>query len=37
MTLAITAATAVVAPSGFRPTAMDVVVASTADRAGSGS
>ena len=37
MILAINVANAVVSPSGFCPTAMDVVVAITADSAGSGS
>jgi hypothetical protein len=37
MILAVTVATAVVSPFGFVPTAMDVVVAGTADSAGSGS
>ena len=37
MILAVTVANAVVSPVGFAPTAMAIVVASTADRAGSGS
>lgn len=37
MILAVTVVTAVVSPIGFAPTAMDVVVANTADSAGSGS
>jgi hypothetical protein len=37
MILAVTVANAVASPFGFCPTAMDVVVASTANSAGSGS
>ena len=37
MILAVTVANAVVSPIGFSPTAMDGVVATTVDRAGSGS
>jgi len=37
MILAVTVANAVISPVGFCPTGVDVVVAGTADRAGSGS
>lgn len=37
MILAVTVANAVISSLGFCPTATDIVVANTADRAGSGS